>query len=93
MPGPRIHVFWSTVLTQVVLLYSLFHCNDFKWGKTREVVEDAEEEKEILQTKMKRMSQIIWEGTKDEWVSIPSSGVSESDLQLTDTTRNKNKIG
>lgn len=31
------------MLTQIVLFYSLFHCDDFKWGKTREVVEDDDE--------------------------------------------------
>lgn len=42
LAGLGIHVFWSPVLTQIVLFYSLMHCDDFKWGKTREVVEDTE---------------------------------------------------
>ena len=48
LAGLGIHVVWSPFLTQIVLFYSLFHCDDFKWGKTREVVEETEEEREIL---------------------------------------------
>jgi hypothetical protein len=43
LAGLAIHVGWSPILTQIVLFYSLFHSDDFKWGKTREVVEDDEE--------------------------------------------------
>jgi len=32
------------VLTQIVLFYSLTHSDDFKWGKTREAVEETVED-------------------------------------------------
>ena len=41
LAGLAVHVVWSPVLTQIVLFYSLMHCDDFKWGKTREVIEDT----------------------------------------------------
>lgn len=50
LAGLGIHVFWSPILTQVVLFYSLFHSDDFKWGKTREVVEDDDERPKITET-------------------------------------------
>jgi hypothetical protein len=50
LAGLGIHVFWSPVLTQIVLFYSLFHSDDFKWGKTREVVEDDDEKPKITET-------------------------------------------
>jgi hypothetical protein len=50
LAGLGIHVFWSPVLTQIVLFYSLFHSDDFKWGKTREVVEDDDERPKITDT-------------------------------------------
>jgi len=50
LAGLGIHVFWSPVLTQIVLFYSLFHSDDFKWGKTREVVEDDDERPKITET-------------------------------------------
>jgi len=50
LAGLGIHVFWTPVLTQIVLFYSLFHSDDFKWGKTREVVED-DDDKPLLNEK------------------------------------------
>ena len=50
LAGLGIHVFWSPILTQIVLFYSLFHSDDFKWGKTREVIEDDDEKPKITET-------------------------------------------
>lgn len=36
--GYFFHFFTSPLMNIVVLVYSLFHSDDFKWGKTREVV-------------------------------------------------------
>lgn len=36
--GYFIHFCSSPFMNMVVLLYSLFHSDDFKWGKTREVI-------------------------------------------------------
>jgi len=41
LAGLGIHAFWSPVLTQIVLFYYLMLCDDFKWGKIRDVVEDT----------------------------------------------------
>jgi hypothetical protein len=93
LAGLGIHVFWSPVLTQVVLFYSLFHCDDFKWGKTREVVEETDEERETLRIQnLKIDSDDLEKGLKTSGSmhsvsTIPSSGVSESNLQLTDTPK------
>jgi hypothetical protein len=76
-----------------VLFYSLFHCDDFKWGKTREVVEETDEEREILRIQnLKNDSDDLEKGLKTSGSmhsvsTIPSSGVSESNLQLTDTPK------
>lgn len=36
--GFFLHLLTSSIVNIVVLVYSLFNSDDFKWGKTREVV-------------------------------------------------------
>ena len=38
------HFFTSPFMNIIILGYSLFHSDDFKWGKTREVVTDGEKD-------------------------------------------------
>lgn len=38
------HFFTSPFMNIIILVYSLFHSDDFKWGKTREVVTDGEKD-------------------------------------------------
>jgi len=44
LAGLLVHVLWSPILTQIVLFYSITHSDDFKWGKTREAVEETVED-------------------------------------------------
>lgn len=37
------HVFTSPFMNIIVLVYSLFNSDDFKWGKTREVIKASNE--------------------------------------------------
>jgi chitin synthase len=44
--GYFIHFLTSPFMNIIIMMYSLFNSDDFKWGKTREVVKsDAEGEK------------------------------------------------
>jgi chitin synthase len=36
--GYVMHLFTSPFMNIIILVYSLFHSDDFKWGKTREVI-------------------------------------------------------
>lgn len=36
--GYFFHFFTSPFMNIIILVYSLFHSDDFKWGKTREVI-------------------------------------------------------
>lgn len=38
------HFFTSPFMNIIILGYSLFHSDDFKWGKTREVITDGEKD-------------------------------------------------
>lgn len=37
------HLLTSPFMNIIILVYSLFHSDDFKWGKTREVVRGVNE--------------------------------------------------
>ncbi|EMT64283.1 Chitin synthase 6 [Fusarium odoratissimum] len=41
--GYVMHLFTSPFMNIIILVYSLFHSDDFKWGKTREVVRGVNE--------------------------------------------------
>ncbi|CAM1505025.1 Fc.00g106620.m01.CDS01 [Cosmosporella sp. VM-42] len=41
--GYFFHFFTSPIMNIIILVYSLFHSDDFKWGKTREVIVDSNE--------------------------------------------------
>ncbi|KAM5351097.1 hypothetical protein ACJ41O_003820 [Fusarium nematophilum] len=41
--GYVLHLFTSPFMNIIILVYSLFNSDDFKWGKTREVIRDANE--------------------------------------------------
>ncbi len=43
MAGFFFHFVTSPFMNIIVLVYSLFYSDDFKWGRTREVVTDEEE--------------------------------------------------
>lgn len=38
--GFFIHFFTSPFMNIIILVYSLVHSDDFKWGKTREVIQE-----------------------------------------------------
>lgn len=38
--GFVMHMFTSPFMNIIVIVYSLAHSDEFKWGKTRDVVED-----------------------------------------------------
>jgi hypothetical protein len=96
LAGLGIHVVWSPFLTQIVLFYSLLHCDDFKWGKTREVVEETEEEREILRIQNEKNDEDDLEkglktsGSVHSVSTIPSTAPSSSstdNLHLLDTPK------
>ncbi|WAO96947.1 Chitin synthase [Fusarium falciforme] len=41
--GYVLHIFISPFMNIIILVYSLFHSDDFKWGKTRETIRDSKE--------------------------------------------------
>lgn len=43
--GYFFHFFTSPFMNIIILVYSLFHSDDFKWGKTREVIKGDGDEK------------------------------------------------
>jgi hypothetical protein len=68
-----IHLVWSPVLTQIVLVYSLLHCDDFKWGKTREVVEDIDGVSGEMKDADDLEKGLVSEGSDASGTSAPSS--------------------
>ncbi|KAI5465419.1 family 2 glycosyltransferase [Mariannaea sp. PMI_226] len=44
--GFFMHLLTSPFMNIIILLYSLMHSDDFKWGKTREVIRDSDDEKD-----------------------------------------------
>jgi hypothetical protein len=73
LAGLAIHLAWSPVLTQIVLVYSLLHCDDFKWGKTREVVEDIDGVAGEMKDADDLEKGLVSEGSDTTGTSVPSS--------------------
>lgn len=48
--GFFLHIVTSPFMNIIILVYSLFHSDDFKWGKTREVIRGDNEKDDVDDT-------------------------------------------